>query len=109
MDLNTLYAGAIGGDTEHIAVLEKNADRLNEDKRTILHIESMYGNTERVQFILMKFAHKNLLVKLGAFRQTALHLAADRGHTDVVKVLIGEAKLLANDVHIIQLVRFKLL
>ncbi|XP_074375466.1 uncharacterized protein LOC141717274 [Apium graveolens] len=99
MDLDTLYANAFAEDTEAMAVLRKRADRLSKDDMTILHIESMCGNAERVRLILTKFAQKNLLVMVDAFQQTALHLAADHGHTEVVEILIKEAKLLVNDRH----------
>ncbi|KAK1373724.1 hypothetical protein POM88_029917 [Heracleum sosnowskyi] len=96
MDIDTLYTAAITGDPEAIIKLEKEADKLSTYDRTILHIESKEGNVERVQFIVKEFENKNLLIKLDAINKTALHLAADCGHTQVVKVLIDAAKRLTS-------------
>ncbi|XP_074382109.1 uncharacterized protein LOC141724020 [Apium graveolens] len=93
METNTLFAKAIAGDADAISQLEIIADQLSNDDRTILHIACMAEKTEQVQFILTKFANKkNLLVKLDKYKQTALHLAAARGHTEVVEILIDAAR-----------------
>lgn len=89
---DTLYAAAMAGEADAIAKLEIEADILNEYGKTILHVESENGNTERVQFILREFAHKNLLVKLSKHKQTALHLALWRGRTQVAEILIDAAR-----------------
>ncbi|XP_074357329.1 uncharacterized protein LOC141697043 isoform X2 [Apium graveolens] len=68
------------------------ADILNYDEQTILHVESKNGNTERVRFIVREFASKNLLVKLDNQQETALTWAAYLGHTEVVAVLIDAAR-----------------
>lgn len=52
----------------------------------------MHGYKERAQFMLSEFANKNLLSKEDEYKQTALHLAADHGKTEVVKVLIDAAR-----------------
>ena len=92
MDLNTLYDAAIAGDAHAIAQLELKADRLDKDQRTILHIESINGNTDRVRFILKQFAHKNLLVELENQQKTPLTWAAYFGHTQVAELLIDAAR-----------------
>ncbi|KAL1826609.1 hypothetical protein ACET3Z_005021 [Daucus carota] len=87
-----LYAAAIAGDADAIAKLETEADILNKDEETILHVESKKGNLENVRFILREFAHKNLLVKLDNQKETALTWAAYFGHTEVAEVLIDAAR-----------------
>lgn len=94
MVMDQLFAAAIAGDADARARLEIEADKLDKDEQTILHIESRRGNTEHVRFILREFAHKNLLVNLNLYKWTALHLAAHFGHIEVVKVLIDAARLL---------------
>lgn len=94
MDKDSLYAAAIEGDVDAISELQTYAGRLTIDDRTILHIESMDGITKRVQFILSKFATKALLAKVDSKKETALHLAAYYGHTQVVKTLIYAAEYL---------------
>ena len=96
MDLDTLYADALAGDAEAIAELEKKADHLSQHDRTILHVESMYGHPERVRSIMKMFEQIFFLVKLDTFKQTALHLAADHGHTEVVELLIDAARALSS-------------
>lgn len=92
MDIDTLFKDAIAGDTDATAKLAKIADDLSkDDERTILHTACMDGNTERVKFILTKLANKNLLVKVDKHKQTALHLAAARGYTEVVEILVDAA------------------
>ncbi|KAL8090981.1 hypothetical protein AgCh_040164 [Apium graveolens] len=86
------FADAIAGDVVSKAALEMEADILNEEGKNILHVESMRGYTERVRYIVREFANKNLLVKLDGSKQTALHLAADHGHDQVVAVLIDAAR-----------------
>ncbi|XP_017236814.1 uncharacterized protein LOC108210071 isoform X2 [Daucus carota subsp. sativus] len=93
MHKDVLYSDAIAGDADAIAALEMHADKLDGYfEETILHTESKMGNTEHVQFILKDFAHKNLLVKLNRYKQTALHLASYEGHTEVAEILINAAK-----------------
>ncbi|KAL8090661.1 hypothetical protein AgCh_039916 [Apium graveolens] len=90
--LDALYDAAIAGDVDAVAKLEMEADILNHDEQTILHVESKNGNTERVRFIVREFASKNLLVKLDNQQETALMWAAYLGHTEVVEVLIDAAR-----------------
>ncbi|XP_063942612.1 uncharacterized protein LOC108207153 isoform X2 [Daucus carota subsp. sativus] len=92
MDLDTLFDAAMAGDADATAKLEMEADTLSEfyDK-TILHLESEKGNTERVRFILREFPHKNLLGKRTIFKETALQLAICFGQTEVAEVLIDAA------------------
>ncbi|XP_074358667.1 uncharacterized protein LOC141697977 [Apium graveolens] len=90
-NLNQDYDAAIAGEAEAKAKLELEADILNDDDETILHIESQNGNTERVQFILTKLANKKLLPKLTTYKQTALHRAIFGGHIEVAKVIINAA------------------
>ena len=97
MDRDALFEAAIAGDEDAIAKLEMEADKLDRHERTILHTESMNGNTEHVRFILRKFANKNLLVKLGDQRENALAWAAYFGHTEVVGLLIEAARDLPPD------------
>ncbi|XP_074357045.1 uncharacterized protein LOC141696820 isoform X2 [Apium graveolens] len=91
-ELDTWYRDAISGDLNAIAQLENKADWRYKRDRTILHRESESGNTERVRFILREFAYKNLLTESTTYNETALHLAIDRGHTEVAKVLIKAAR-----------------
>ncbi|WOG86575.1 hypothetical protein DCAR_0205790 [Daucus carota subsp. sativus] len=91
MDLDTLFDAAMAGDAAATAELEIEADRLYRFEETILHLQSEKGNTERVKFILRKFAHKNLLAKLSRYKHTALHLAIYEGQTEVAEVLIDAA------------------
>ncbi|KAL8118192.1 uncharacterized protein LOC141723618 [Apium graveolens] len=90
--LDALYDAAIAGDVDAVAKLGMEADILNDDEQTILHVESKNGNTERVRFIVREFASKNLLVKLDNQQETALMWAAYLGHTEVVEVLIDAAR-----------------
>ncbi|WOG86470.1 hypothetical protein DCAR_0205676 [Daucus carota subsp. sativus] len=94
MDLDTLFDAAMAGDADATAKLEMEADRLFKyDEETILHLQSVKGNTERVRFILREFPHKNLLTKLSKYNHSALHLAIYRGgHTEVAQVLIDAAR-----------------
>lgn len=95
------FAEAIAGDAISRAALEMKADTLDKEGKTILHVESIRGDTERVRYIVKEFANINLLVKLDRFKQTALQHAAHHGHTQVVKVLLDAARHLpsssAND------------
>ncbi|XP_063942698.1 uncharacterized protein LOC108206743 isoform X1 [Daucus carota subsp. sativus] len=86
------FTDAIAGDANARAALDMEAERLNEDGETILHVESKRGDTERVRFIVTEFSNKDLLVKQDKLKQTALHLAAHHGHTQVVEVLIDAAR-----------------
>lgn len=63
-----------------------------DDICTILHSESMSGNAERVRFIVRAYADKNILGKLDSNKETALDVAANCGHADVVEVLIDAAR-----------------
>lgn len=84
------YADAISIDVNARAALEMEAETPNEEEETILHVESMRGDTERVRFIVREFANKNLLVKLDRLKQNALHLAAHNGQLDTLKLLLGK-------------------
>ncbi|KAL8090970.1 hypothetical protein AgCh_040153 [Apium graveolens] len=84
-------ADAIAGDPISRAALEMEADKRNQEGETILHVESKKGVLENVRFITSAFANKNLLDMLDNKNQTALYLAADRGHTQVVKALLDAA------------------
>nr|XP_017224209.1 PREDICTED: serine/threonine-protein phosphatase 6 regulatory ankyrin repeat subunit B-like [Daucus carota subsp. sativus] len=97
MDRDALFVAAIAGDGDAIAKLDMEADKLDRYERTILHTESMNGNTEHVRFILREFANKNLLVKLGNQQENALAWAAYYGHTEVVGLLIEAARDLPPD------------
>ncbi|KAL8090682.1 hypothetical protein AgCh_039933 [Apium graveolens] len=94
MDLDPVFAAAIAGDADALAKLDMIADgALHNNDKTILHKESEKGNIKHVRFILDKFKHKKLLVKLSTRRShTALHLAVQGKHTEVVKALIEEAR-----------------
>ncbi|XP_017234792.1 uncharacterized protein LOC108208776 isoform X2 [Daucus carota subsp. sativus] len=94
MDLDALYDAAISGDADAISKLAMEADRLNQRGETILHIESINGNTERVRFILRHFASKNLLSFLGSQKETVLAWPAYFGYTEVVEALIDAARQL---------------
>lgn len=85
------FADAIAGDPISKAAMEMESDRLIQEGKTILHVESMRGDTERVRYIVNELGKKNLLVKLDTLKQTALHLAAHHGHTQVVEILIDAA------------------
>ncbi|XP_017224640.1 uncharacterized protein LOC108200886 [Daucus carota subsp. sativus] len=90
--LDALYAAAIAGDADAKAKLEMEADILNDDDETILHVESRKGNADRVRFILREFANKNLLGKLTIYKHTALHWAIYRGHTEVAEIIVEAAR-----------------
>lgn len=93
MDGYTLFANAIAGDVDAIAELATIADHPREDDgATILHTECIYGETERVKFMVTEFANKNLLVKEDKYKQTPLHLAAAHGCSEVVEILIDAAR-----------------
>lgn len=100
------FSDAIAGDPISKAALEMEANRLeHEEGKTILHVESKKGVIENVRFIVSAFANKNILVKLDNQKQTALHLAAQDGQTQVVEVLVDAARHLPsssanNDNHI---------
>ncbi|KAL8093080.1 hypothetical protein AgCh_035097 [Apium graveolens] len=68
-----------------------NAEGIDYDNCAILHSESMIGNAERVRIFLRKYADKKILARLDSNKETALHVAADFGNTEVVKVLIEAA------------------
>ncbi|XP_074355568.1 uncharacterized protein LOC141695213 [Apium graveolens] len=90
---DALYAAAIDGDAEAIAILEMKADIVDGYGRTILHVESREGNKGRVQFILREFANKNLLMRISdEYKITALHVAIFNGHTQVAVVIINTAR-----------------
>ena len=93
------FADAIAGDPISKAALKMKADKLNEWGETILHVESKKGDIENVRFIVSEFANKSLLDKKDRSKQTALHLASQHGHTQVVEALIDAARLLPNDAH----------
>ncbi|KAL1833233.1 hypothetical protein ACET3Z_002884 [Daucus carota] len=87
MDIDTLYAAAIAGDSDAILKLQTEAEKLSTHNRTILHNETRYGNT------VTEFANKNLLIKLESRgSNTALHLAAEHGHAQVAELLIDAAR-----------------
>lgn len=91
--LDALYAAAMIGNAEAKFELSIKVDtEIRYHNRTILHMESMYGNTDRVRFIVREFSEKNLLLKQDANEETALHIAADNGKSEVVKVLIDAAR-----------------
>ncbi|XP_074356769.1 uncharacterized protein LOC141696540 [Apium graveolens] len=90
--VDALYDAAIAGDADARAKLEMEADTHHLFGKTILHIESESGNTERVRFILRAFANKNLLAKVSKYKHSALHLAIYGGHTEVAGVIIEAAR-----------------
>ncbi|KAL8158093.1 hypothetical protein AgCh_002702 [Apium graveolens] len=93
MDLDTLFADALAGDTDAIEKLATLADHRGKDYgETILHVACFYGNKELVNFILTQFADKNLLVKLDSNGNTPLHVAASHGRTEVVEILINAGR-----------------
>ncbi|XP_074357068.1 uncharacterized protein LOC141696843 isoform X2 [Apium graveolens] len=92
MDRNALYDAAIAGNADAIAKLEMEADMLNCHHETILQVESKYGNTKHVRFILRELANKNLLEKFTQNGFTALQLAIDGQHTEVAEVIIDAAR-----------------
>lgn len=92
MDNDDLYATVIAGDAASISKLEMEVGRTNDRGKTILHIESVKGNTDHVRFIVRQFASKNLLLKLNNFNQSILQLAALYERTEVVEVLIDASR-----------------
>ena len=90
--LDALYDAAIAGDADAKAKLEMEADILNDEGETILHVESRKGNAERVRFILKEFANKNLVDKVTIYKHTALHHAIYHGHTEVAEIIIEAAR-----------------
>lgn len=79
---------------KEIQELQEIARRESESKKTILHIASRNGSVEQVEYILREFAGNNYLVQRDSNEDTALHVAAFCAHTDVVKILIDEARSL---------------
>lgn len=87
----TVEAAFAGDDDTEFHELIANADGI-DDICTLLHSESMAGNADRVRYIVMTYADKNILVKLDSNKETALHIAADCGNTEVVEILIDAAR-----------------
>ncbi|KAL8122420.1 hypothetical protein AgCh_018949 [Apium graveolens] len=94
MENINLYEAAISGDANAIEKLREKAQERARGNKTILHTESMYGNTENLLFILKEFANRSFLFNVDSNGETALHLAAYYGHTEVVKALINAARSL---------------
>ncbi|WOG90700.1 hypothetical protein DCAR_0309944 [Daucus carota subsp. sativus] len=94
METETLFKDALAGIFSAKLELRKIAQRLSRHDRTILHIASKDGSLEQVRYILKEFADNNILMKLDSNQETALHLAAFYGHTEVVKLLIEAAQCL---------------
>ena len=101
MDGEAEYAAATGGDSEAILEWEKQAD-LEFNYEAIYHTLTKYWD-EHQEFITEKLANKKLLFKVNGDEETALHLAAKKGHKDVFFALIAAARLLdspsADDIH----------
>ncbi|KAL8158069.1 hypothetical protein AgCh_002687 [Apium graveolens] len=93
MDIDALFSAAIAGDTDAKKQMAMIADHVSGPyDRTILHDACIYGNAERVKFMVTEFADENLLVKLDKYENTPLYLAAIWGHTEVVGILIDAAR-----------------
>lgn len=92
MEGETRYAAATAGDSKAMVDWEKLAD-LELNYEAIHHTVTMYEEHE--EFIKSKLANKKLLFKVNGDEETALHLAARRGHINVLNVLISAARLLA--------------
>lgn len=92
MEREILYKDALAGILSAKSEIRDRAQRLSRHDRTILHIASKDGSIEQVQYILKEFAGDNFLVKLDSNKETALHVAAFYGHTEVVEGLIDAAK-----------------
>ena len=99
------FADAIAGDAISIAALKMKADNVNELGETILQVESKKGEIQNVRFIVSALANESLLGKLDRLEQTALHLAAHNGYTQVVEVLIDAAKHFLSSSHFLDFIR----
>nr|XP_017238850.1 PREDICTED: ankyrin-3-like isoform X1 [Daucus carota subsp. sativus] len=94
MEREILYKNALDGILSAKSELRERAKRLSKHNRTILHVASKDGSIKQVQYILQEFAKYNFLGKLDSNEETALHVAASYGHTEVVKGLIDAARSL---------------
>lgn len=66
--------------------------------RTIFdEYESFDGSTDRIKFILMRFATSTYFGKVDSYKETALHLAVYYEHTKLVALLIDAARYLQHD------------
>ncbi|KAL1819295.1 hypothetical protein ACET3Z_014164 [Daucus carota] len=121
MDGEARYAAATAGDSEAIVDWEKLAD-LEINYEAIHHTVTKYRDFAHREFITEKLANKelysslfannelrslqtmnNILFKLNGDDETALHLAAKKGHLEVCDALIDAARILdsrsATDIH----------
>lgn len=106
-----LFAAAIQGKKDVLKMRHSVtgvANQLTPTKNTVLHLASESGKAECVEQILIKYA--DLLCKTNSKGETALHVAVQGGHLNVVRVLFDYAKKASsserseNDVHL-QLIR----
>lgn len=92
-----MYAVARCLDPNPTSGLLKKAGVILEN-RTIFHeYESFDGSTERIKFILMRFATNTYFGKVDSYKETALHLAAYYGHTKLAALIIDAARYLHKD------------
>ncbi|CAL5416313.1 unnamed protein product [Camellia sinensis] len=66
--------------------------QLTSHKNTVLHVAAQFGNQKYVKIILEKGPPSLLLRCLNMDDETPLHIAARKGHLDIVKELIECAK-----------------
>ncbi|PSS33805.1 Protein ACCELERATED CELL DEATH like [Actinidia chinensis var. chinensis] len=93
----SLYKAAMKG---NIRVLMENKDQFEEQvtptNNTVLHVTAQFHDTaDNVRKILQ--TQSSLLLRVNSGGETALHIAARKGHSNTVKALIDFAKTLGTD------------
>ncbi|XP_060171074.1 protein ACCELERATED CELL DEATH 6-like [Lycium barbarum] len=86
---STLYKAARDGNFLHLQLIkdEEAGQEATPQGNTILHIAALYRHSEFVQKVLT--ITPQLLRHQNKKKETALHIAANEGHTDVVRVLLN--------------------
>lgn len=86
-----LHAAALRGHLSIVQVLLAKKGRLgvkDMDGCTPMHYAAIKGNTEVVKILLTSGKNKNIDDR-NIWRKTALHIAAEYGHSDLINLLLG--------------------
>ncbi|XP_057489035.1 ankyrin repeat-containing protein At2g01680-like isoform X2 [Actinidia eriantha] len=93
----SLYKAAMKG---NIGVLMQNKDRFEEQvtptNNTVLHVTAQFHNSPYIAREILE-TQSSLLLRVNSGGETALHIAARKGHSNTVKALIAFAKTLGTD------------